>query len=110
VRYERGSLCAVGDTLSVPDIDQGIADPPDTFAPTSPLLPRQVARAAYQQPWKLQRKHTAAFHTCWLTVACPPPCLVIPLVMVGGCRCETSSPTPQAKSGRRWWAARIVRR
>jgi hypothetical protein len=46
------------------DIDQGRFP---TFCPEpAPLLPRQVARSAYQQPWKLQRKHTAAFHTYYL--------------------------------------------
>ena len=64
--------------MRVPDTDQGLAGPLDIFAPTRPLLPRQVARPAYQQPWKLQRKHTAAFHTCWLTAASIPPCPAVP--------------------------------
>ena len=77
-KIRRRDLCAVGDTLRVPDTDQGLAGPLDIFAPTCPLLPRQVARPAYQQSWKLQRKHTAAFHTCWLTAASIPPCPAVP--------------------------------
>jgi hypothetical protein len=106
--YE-GSLSRphVGDTLPVPDSTRG---PPGPF--NCPRLAPTAARPAYQQPWKLRRKHTAGFHTCWLTVASlSHPCPAFPLMMVGGWRCETSVPPPQprrATLGERDRAARIT--
>ena len=75
VRYEQGTPLVLETRKHIVTTSRYRPGPrllPDTFAPTSPLLPRQVARSAYQQPWKLQRKHTAAFHTCWRTVASSP--------------------------------------